>query len=71
VQLSARITDKASAGQILVSEIVRGICVGKDFAFRNAGGFSMKGFSDPITLYEVIWNQAAANDAAAHAAAAQ
>ena len=71
VQLSARITDKANAGQVLVSEIVRGICVGKDLAFRNAGGFSMKGFAEPITLYEVIWNKAAANDAAAEAVAAQ
>jgi adenylate cyclase len=71
VQLSARITDKAVAGQVLVSEIVRGICAGKDFAFRNAGGFSMKGFSEPITLYELAWNRAAANDAATHAIAAQ
>ena len=71
VQLSARITDKASAEQIFVSEIVRGICVGKDITFRNVGGFEMKGFSEPITLYEVVWKGAAAADAGRQVLAAQ
>jgi class 3 adenylate cyclase len=57
VQLSARITDKASADQIYVSEIVRGICAGKSFNFKNLGGFAMKGFGDDITLFEVIWDK--------------
>ncbi len=56
VQLSARITDKASADQIYVSETVRGLCAGKDFQFQSLGGFEMKGFGDQITLYEVMWN---------------
>ena len=71
VQLSARITDKANAGQIFVSELVRGICAGKEIAFRNAGNFTMKGFSEPTTLYEAIWSGAAANDAASASVAAQ
>ena len=58
VQLSARIVDKASADQIYVSEIVRGICAGKSFNFKNLGGFPMKGFGDDITLFEVIWDEA-------------
>ena len=57
MQLSARITDKASADQIYVSEIVRGICAGKSFNFKNLGGFAMKGFGDDITLFEVIWDE--------------
>ena len=57
VQLSARIVDKASADQIFVSEIVRGICAGKSFNFKNIGEFPMKGFGDDITLFEVIWNE--------------
>ncbi|NQV84439.1 MAG: hypothetical protein HQ494_11530 [Rhodospirillales bacterium] len=57
VQLSARIVDKASADEIYVSEIVRGICAGKNFKFKNLGGFPMKGFGDDITLFEVIWNE--------------
>ena len=57
VQLSARIVDKASADQIYVSEIVRGICAGKSYNFKNLGGFPMKGFGDDITLFEVIWDE--------------
>jgi adenylate cyclase len=56
VQLSARIVDKASADQIYVSEIVRGLCAGKDYSFVSRGGFEMKGFSDETVLYEVMWN---------------
>jgi class 3 adenylate cyclase len=57
VQLSARIVDKASTDQIFVSEIVRGICAGKSFKFKNLGKFPMKGFDDDITLFEVLWKE--------------
>jgi adenylate cyclase len=55
VQLSARIVDKAQADQIFVSEIVRGICTGKSYQFQSKGGYEMKGFEGPMTLYEVMW----------------
>ncbi len=55
VQLSARIVDKAQADQIFVSEIVRGICTGKSYKFKSQGGYEMKGFEGPMTLYEVLW----------------
>ena len=58
VQLSARIVDKAAADEIFVSEIVRGICAGKNYNFSKRGGYEMKGFGDDITLFEVIWNDA-------------
>lgn len=60
VQLSARIVDKAKADQIFVSEIVRGICAGKQYKFINKGGFPMKGFGDDVILYEVVWQEGAA-----------
>jgi len=65
VQLSARIVDKASADQIYVSEIVRGICAGKDYTFVSCGGFEMKGFSEPINIFEVKWNEAEGGEEAA------
>jgi adenylate cyclase len=65
VQLSARIVDKAKADQIFVSEIVRGICAGKQYKFINRGGFPMKGFGDDVILYEVVWNDAMSAQAAA------
>jgi len=57
VQLSARIVDKASADQVFVSSIIRGICSGKDYKFTNQGGFEMKGFGEEIVLYEVMWDE--------------
>ncbi|MBC8270191.1 MAG: adenylate/guanylate cyclase domain-containing protein, partial [Rhodospirillaceae bacterium] len=57
VQMSARIVDKAQADEIFVSEIVRGICAGKNYKFTNRGTYPMKGFDvDPI-LYEVVWKE--------------
>ncbi len=56
VQMAARIVDKAKADQIFVSEIVRGICAGKQVKFENRGPYEMKGFDEPPILYEVKWN---------------
>lgn len=59
VQMSARIVDKAQADEIFVSDVMRGLCAGKDFEFVNRGGYSMKGFDDDPILYEVVWDDAA------------
>jgi len=56
VQLAARIVDKAKAGQIFVSETVRGFCAGKILHFVNHGNFEMKGFEGGQNLYELIWD---------------
>lgn len=59
VQLSARIVDKAGLGQIFVSEGVRSICEGgHGLNFISRGAREMKGFKDPIVLYEVQWSGA-------------
>ncbi len=55
VQMAARIVDKAKADEIFVSEIVRGICAGKEIKFKNRGPFAMKGFEEDPILYEVLW----------------
>lgn len=57
VQMAARIVDKAQAEEIFASEIVQGICSGKDIKFKNRGGFPMKGFENDPTLYEVVWDK--------------
>jgi len=57
VQMSARIVDKAQKDEIFVSEIVRGICEGKGYKFLNRGGYEMKGFAEPPTLFEVTWRE--------------
>lgn len=60
VQMSARIVDKAQKNEIFVSDVVKGICSGKNYRFVNRGGFEMKGFDGPVTLWEVDWRRAQA-----------
>jgi class 3 adenylate cyclase len=55
VILSARIKDQAGPGEILVPEAVRHLLTGKDFLFSDRGDFTLKGFEDPVRLYEVRW----------------
>ncbi|MCH8835842.1 MAG: adenylate/guanylate cyclase domain-containing protein [Proteobacteria bacterium] len=57
VQLAARVVDAAQSGQILVSEIVRGICAGKDLRFVNRGPFQLDGFKDHVILHEAVWDE--------------
>jgi class 3 adenylate cyclase len=55
VILAARIAAKAAAGEILASDVVRGLCSGKGFLFADRGDFVAKGFEDPVRLYEISW----------------
>jgi len=53
VQLAARVTDRAEPGQVLVSNVVRELCAGKTFEFTSVGDATLKGFDEPVALYEV------------------
>jgi class 3 adenylate cyclase len=55
VQLAARVCAKAEPGQILVSNVVRELTMGKGFLFSDVGDVALKGFEDPVRLYEVRW----------------
>jgi class 3 adenylate cyclase len=55
VQLAARVCAKAEPGQILVSNVVRELTMGKGFLFADVGDVALKGFEDPVRLYEVKW----------------
>jgi class 3 adenylate cyclase len=55
VQLAARVCAEADAGEILVSNVVRELAAGKGFLFNNRGDHALKGFEDPVRLYEVRW----------------
>ena len=57
VQLARRICDKAGAGDILVSNVVRELAAGKGFLFSDRGESELRGFEDPVRLYEVSWNE--------------
>ncbi len=57
VNRAARITARAKGGEILVSNVVRELAEGKDFLFADRGEASLKGFDEPVRLYEVRWEK--------------
>jgi class 3 adenylate cyclase len=55
VQLAARLCARAEPGSILVSGAVHDLAVGKGFAFRSRGRLRLKGFDEPVSVWEVDW----------------
>jgi class 3 adenylate cyclase len=55
VQLAARFCAQAEPDQILVSNAVVELCLGKKFLFQDAGEFVLKGFGQPIRAHAVVW----------------
>ncbi len=55
VQLAKRVCDTAGAGEVLTSDVVRQLVAGKGFLFADRGEAAMRGFEDPVRLYEVRW----------------
>ncbi|UCH86087.1 MAG: alpha/beta fold hydrolase [Dehalococcoidia bacterium] len=57
VQLAARIAAKAEGEEILVSDTLRGLVAGKGFLFSDRGDVALRGFEDPVRLFEVRWRE--------------
>jgi class 3 adenylate cyclase len=57
VNLAARICAHAEAGQILAPIVVRELAAGKQFLFADLGETAMRGFEDPVKLYELSWRE--------------
>jgi len=55
VQVAARICARAEPGQILAANVVRELSAGKQFLFADHGDVVLRGFEDPVHLYEVSW----------------
>ena len=55
VDLAARICAHADPGEILASDVVRQLAAGKEFLFSDRGDTEMRGFEDPVKLWEVRW----------------
>lgn len=55
VQMASRICNKAESNQVLVSNIVKELCMGKMLDFVDRGQVELKGFSSPVVVYEVDW----------------
>ena len=57
VDLAARICDHAQPGQILASNLIRELVAGKGFLFSDIGETELRGFEDPVKLWEVRWRE--------------
>jgi adenylate cyclase len=55
VQMAARITDRADPSQVLVSRVVADLCAGKSYKFSSVGLATMRGFDEPVELFEVSY----------------
>ena len=53
VNLAARICGHAEPGQTLVSAAVKEMSIGKSLDFIDRGPIALKGFDDPVRLYQV------------------
>jgi class 3 adenylate cyclase len=55
VQLAARLCSRAEPGSVLISSAVHDLALGKGFLFRKRGRLSLKGFDEPVHVFEVVW----------------
>ena len=55
--LASRICDQAEGGEILASNVVRELAAGKGFLFADRGDVALRGFEDPVRLYELRWRE--------------
>jgi class 3 adenylate cyclase len=57
VILAARIAAQAEGGEILAANVVRELAAGKGFMFSDRGDVALRGFEDPVRLFEVRWRE--------------
>ncbi len=55
VQLAARLCSHAGPEQILVSNVVAELCLGKTLPFQELGEIPLKGFEHPVRAHAVVW----------------
>ena len=55
VILASRIAAQAGAGEILIPELLRHLLSGKSYVYSDRGDVALKGFEEPVRLYEVRW----------------
>lgn len=55
VNLASRICAASQPGGILASNVVRELSVGKGFSWNDVGPVVLKGFDEPMNLYELLW----------------
>jgi class 3 adenylate cyclase len=57
VQLASRLCAHAQPEQILVSNAIAELCLGKGFQFEDLGEVMLKGFGGPVRAHAAAWKQ--------------
>ena len=57
VQLAARLCAHARPEQILVSNAITELCIGKGLSFEEIGELALKGFGSPVRAHAAAWRQ--------------
>ena len=57
VQLAARLCSHAQPEQILVSNAIAELCIGKGLSFEDVGELTLKGFGSPVRAHAAAWRQ--------------
>jgi class 3 adenylate cyclase len=57
VQLAARLCAHAQPEQILVSNAIAELCLGKGLSFEDLGEVTLKGFDSPVRAHAAAWRQ--------------
>lgn len=62
VNMASRICDQAKAGSVLAAQVVIDEVeeTGENIPFAHGGKVALKGFDQPVDVYEVLWDQASA-----------
>jgi class 3 adenylate cyclase len=58
VQLASRLCAHAQPEQILVSNAIPDLCIGKGLVFEQLGEIALKGFGSPVRAHAAAWKQA-------------
>ena len=58
VQLAARLCTHAQPEQILVSNAIAELCLGKGLLFEDLGEVTLKGFGSPVRAHAAAWKRA-------------
>jgi class 3 adenylate cyclase len=55
VNLTARVCARALPEQILAAGVVRDLCIGRMYSFKDHGPVELKGFPGAVQLHEIQW----------------
>ncbi len=56
---AARAMAEAAGGEILCTNVVRELAKGRPYLFTDRGAVPLRGFDEPVHLYQVDWRQEA------------